>query len=424
MAALTETLAIAAPMESSLHSRLRTQRVTSRPLRPPLVLVESSNRQKAKSTVRLDPVRILEPARKKLSTLEAQRVMGAMRDAVRRAEVVVSLPFVLQHLDDYRSLFEDDVLRGLESHRALLTASRSQALEEMFCETEDQQQQPSDHRSGSYVSRDGDSERTGDAEDDRETDEPHGGKDRRISGKYSGEFRKRRQSSELGGRSGGTGRLTDVDDLGSEWQSGDQTDLDGRSELGRQTMTTSKSSRDAAEAYWDDEEQEEKEEEEWDEGNEVSSASKGTIREQSLRKEDTEMSQLFDRTSKSSVSFGTGLRERTRTRMEIPPHNLTTVVESCRSVLRSFPLNQKPVLEVLKECEGSWKEKSSEMIQCLRDLCDIVMTMLLVSPVEEMEKTRCLRELLEKERYNSDVIAKLSAELNADEDEKNEAVSA
>lgn len=415
MAALTETLAVA-PMES-LHSRLRTQQpVATRSLRAPLVLIDGSDRQKGKATVRLDPVRILEPARKKLSTLEAQRVMGAMRDAVRRAEVVVSLPFVLQHLDDYRGLFEDDVLLGLERHRALLIASRPRALEEMFCETEDQ---ASSDRSGS-CSRDEESER-GSAEDGRETDESHG-KDERISGKHSAEllFRKMGQSSELGGRSEGTGRLTD--DVGSDWQRA-QTDLDGHSGLGRQTtMTTSKSSRGAAEAYWDEEE----EGEEWDEGNEMSSDLKGTSREQSLRKEDTEISQHFDRTSKKSSAspLGIGLRERTRTRMEIPPQNLALVVESCRSVLRSFPHNQKPVLEVLKECEeDSWKEKSSDMIQCLRDLRDILMTMLLVSPVEEMEKSRCVRELLDKERYNAEVIAKLSAELSAAEDEKNDAVS-
>lgn len=42
--------------------------------------------------VRIDPQRALQPARKKLSTIEAQRVMGVLSATIRRAELATALP--------------------------------------------------------------------------------------------------------------------------------------------------------------------------------------------------------------------------------------------------------------------------------------------------------------------------------------------
>lgn len=50
------------------------------------------------------------------------------------------------------------------------------------------------------------------------------------------------------------------------------------------------------------------------------------------------------------------------------------------------------------------------------------MSRLLTTPVENVEWSRYIREVCEKEKYNSAVIAKLSAELEAAEQQKDAGV--
>jgi len=52
------------------------------------------------------------------------------------------------------------------------------------------------------------------------------------------------------------------------------------------------------------------------------------------------------------------------------------------------------------------------------------MSRLLTTPVEDVEKSRFLREISEKEKYNAGIIAKLAAELQIVEEQRDVEVSA
>lgn len=52
--------------------------------------------------IKLDPTRALEPARKKLSAIESQRVMAVFEDTIRRVEIVTALPYIISNIDRFR----------------------------------------------------------------------------------------------------------------------------------------------------------------------------------------------------------------------------------------------------------------------------------------------------------------------------------
>jgi len=58
----------------------------------------------------------------------------------------------------------------------------------------------------------------------------------------------------------------------------------------------------------------------------------------------------------------------------------------------------------------------------MQALRDSVMSRLLTTPVENVEWSRYIREVSEKEKYNAGVIAKLSSELEAAEQQKDAGV--
>jgi len=113
-------------------------------------------------------------------------------------------------------------------------------------------------------------------------------------------------------------------------------------------------------------------------------------------------------------------------------HNRSLVAarmqDSCRSILRAFVANPAAATEVLRTDRGdaagpSLRPEAERVVQELNDLKDFMMAMLLTTPVEELERTQYLRELSDKERFNADVIAKLSVELKVAEDERDNDVS-
>lgn len=57
-------------------------------------------------------------------------------------------------------------------------------------------------------------------------------------------------------------------------------------------------------------------------------------------------------------------------------------------------------------------------------LRDFLMSRLLTTPVEDVEKSRFLREITEKEKYNAGIIAKLSSELKIVEEQRDAEVTA
>ncbi|XP_013381737.1 IQ domain-containing protein D [Lingula anatina] len=71
-----------------------------------------------KGKIKLDPLRALEPARKKLTTVEAQRVMAVLEDTRKRIELVSYLPFIIDDLDRFSVMFGSDLLELFRTHKA------------------------------------------------------------------------------------------------------------------------------------------------------------------------------------------------------------------------------------------------------------------------------------------------------------------
>lgn len=75
-----------------------------------------------KAKLRLDPLRALEPARKKLSTLEAQRIMAVLVESIKKTEIVTCLPYILENLDRFRVSFGAELVQLLEDHRVMISS--------------------------------------------------------------------------------------------------------------------------------------------------------------------------------------------------------------------------------------------------------------------------------------------------------------
>lgn len=95
------------PMDT-VHMRLPVQQTPG-----------SATAPSRRARIKLDPIRALEPARKKLSTIEAQRVMAVADDTKRKCEIISVLPSVLNNLDKYSGLIGADILAQLSDHKTV-----------------------------------------------------------------------------------------------------------------------------------------------------------------------------------------------------------------------------------------------------------------------------------------------------------------
>jgi len=128
-ASLTEAMPVPPAMESTQLRLLKsTTPVTSgqlfRPLQPEATMTKTETA--GPSSSRVDQQRI-QPARKKLATLEAQRVMAVLTTAIRRVELASVLPqLVAERREDLGIGFGVELTRRLEEHGVLL-----QSLDEL-----------------------------------------------------------------------------------------------------------------------------------------------------------------------------------------------------------------------------------------------------------------------------------------------------
>lgn len=56
--------------------------------------------------LQLDPLRLHEPARTKLSTIETQRIMLVFDDLVQKMELIEILPIIVAHADLFQSTID------------------------------------------------------------------------------------------------------------------------------------------------------------------------------------------------------------------------------------------------------------------------------------------------------------------------------
>lgn len=65
---------------------------------------------------KLDPNKALEPTRKKLSTIESQRIMSVFDDAIKRVKIVTALPYIVKNMDRFRVSLGVDLADMVRQH--------------------------------------------------------------------------------------------------------------------------------------------------------------------------------------------------------------------------------------------------------------------------------------------------------------------
>lgn len=105
--AITETIQV----EPTLQMRLQ--------LPHPPRGIPGAGPSKIRNRLRLDPSRALEPARKKIATIEAQRVMSVFEDTISRIEQISMLPYMIRNIDRFRVSLGADITNQLEQHRVI-----------------------------------------------------------------------------------------------------------------------------------------------------------------------------------------------------------------------------------------------------------------------------------------------------------------
>ncbi len=129
---VTEVIQPTAAMDT-VHVKLQTKASGTMAPHPPL-------NQKFKVKLRLEPQRALQPARKKLSTLEAQRIMAVLVDSIKRTELMAALPFVMENMERFSVVLGAQLMKLLEDHKVII-----QSFEELKQGAERLLQQEEDH---------------------------------------------------------------------------------------------------------------------------------------------------------------------------------------------------------------------------------------------------------------------------------------
>jgi len=124
-ASVAEAMPVSAIESTQLRIRKSTTSTSDKLFRP--LQVDATTKSEAagssSSRSRVDPQRGLQPARKKLTTLEAQRVMAVLTTALRRVELSSVLPqLVAERRPDLGVGFGAELTGRLEEHRVLLSS--------------------------------------------------------------------------------------------------------------------------------------------------------------------------------------------------------------------------------------------------------------------------------------------------------------
>ncbi|CAF3787429.1 unnamed protein product [Rotaria magnacalcarata] len=72
--------------------------------------------------LQLDPMRLHEPARSKLSTVETQRIMVVFDDLVQKMELIEMLPVIVSHADLFKNIIDTETMNEIYRHEELKQA--------------------------------------------------------------------------------------------------------------------------------------------------------------------------------------------------------------------------------------------------------------------------------------------------------------
>lgn len=70
----------------------------------------------SKNRIRMDPTRALEPTKKKLTSIEAQRIMNVFVDTINRAKLVSMIPYITENLSQFEPHFNAELLTLFKQH--------------------------------------------------------------------------------------------------------------------------------------------------------------------------------------------------------------------------------------------------------------------------------------------------------------------
>lgn len=80
------------------------------------LLPKAKEKLKDKVKDTLDPLKVLDPVRKKLTSVEAQRVIAVVDDSIKRLELVSLLPYIIENLNRFSVILGSDLVQVLEEH--------------------------------------------------------------------------------------------------------------------------------------------------------------------------------------------------------------------------------------------------------------------------------------------------------------------
>ena len=80
------------------------------------ILPKTKEKQKEKVKDTSDPLKVLDPERKKLTSVEAQRVIAVVDDSIKRLELVSLLPYIIENLNRFSVILGSDLVQVLEEH--------------------------------------------------------------------------------------------------------------------------------------------------------------------------------------------------------------------------------------------------------------------------------------------------------------------
>lgn len=313
---------------------------------------------KLRNRLRLDPSRALEPARKKIATIEAQRVMSVFEDTITRAELITLLPFIIENLDRFRIMLGLELSELIEQHATILDSY------EEIKSTLDKQM-----RRGRVAQK----VKTPSERSPTQTPvEPEGNKTLDGDDAQSEGSRPASKASTRGS---------------SRQQSAKESESASAAGSRRASVTSEKGSQAS--------------------GRESKVSEQGSVQS----REESVLSEASHFSMDSQI-------ERTVRSLTIVAQQLNT---SCKNVLRAFNINPSAMNSIKNEY-AKRDINSQELITYMGELRDILLNKLLTTPEEEKERMEYLQEISKRERNNAAVIEKLEAELKAAQDDKDEEV--
>jgi len=103
---MSRTITETVPIEPTYHMKMTPQ---------PPIAAKGNNSLRLRN-LKLDPSRALEPARKKLTTIESQRIMAVFEETIRKAEIVTALPYITDNIDRFKVSLGTELVDAIKQH--------------------------------------------------------------------------------------------------------------------------------------------------------------------------------------------------------------------------------------------------------------------------------------------------------------------